>query len=49
MSFWLPGRHKDGKRYLYSVSIPMMLLITAMGILLALFLPLLQWLRALLR
>jgi hypothetical protein len=49
MSFWLPGKRKDGKRYLYSVSIPMTLVIIMMGLLIAVLLPLLQWLRALLR
>jgi hypothetical protein len=46
MSIWFRGKKRNGKKYYYSVSIPwMLLLITLIGILFALLLPLLHWLR----
>jgi hypothetical protein len=48
MSFWLRRRDKQGRVYWYSVSVPYLVVIAVLGIILALVLPILQWLWGLL-
>lgn len=45
MSLWLRGRRqKSGKRSIYSVSLPWLLIIMAIGILMGMLIPLIQFL-----
>jgi hypothetical protein len=46
MSFWIFGKKKHGQRMLYSVSVPWELTIALVAILIALLLPLIQFLRS---
>jgi len=48
MSLWFLGKKQHGRKYYYSVSIPWPFIwITLIGIVIALLLPLLTWLRGL--
>jgi hypothetical protein len=47
MSFWFRRKHKQGRVYWYSVSVPVLWAIAVLGVILALILPILQWLRGL--
>lgn len=46
MSFWLFGRRREGRRWLYSVGVHWPMLWTLVALILALLLPLVAWLRA---
>jgi hypothetical protein len=46
MSIWFFGRRRQGRRWLYSVEIPYMLLPLLLALAMAFLLPLLAWLRA---
>jgi hypothetical protein len=42
MSFWFYRRNKDGRRSIYSVSVPLFPVIALIGVLVALVLPLIH-------
>jgi len=49
MSFWFRKRDKEGRVHYFSVTIPFLVAVVLFGILVAFFLPWLQWLRDCLR
>jgi hypothetical protein len=40
MSFWLYGKKRDGKRHVYSVNVPLQIIVVLFGLMTALLLPL---------
>lgn len=49
MSFWFRRRDKEGRVHWYAVDVPLLVVITLIGIVTALLLSLVAWLRAWLR
>ena len=47
MSFWLRRKDKQGRVHWYLVGVPWLVAIAVLGIILALILPILQWVRGL--